>query len=69
MNYFEAIPAIQVRFMSSLHGPIPARPLGQGAAAMPPPQGSTKKMCLCDLQRQKDEERRNKKKGPEGRSS
>lgn len=69
MNYYQGIPAIQVRFIPSLHGPIPARPLGQGdMAPMPPPQGTTKKLCLCDLQRKKDEERRNKKKNePEGR--
>lgn len=70
MNYFEGIPAIQVRFMSSLHGPIPVRPMGQPVAApAPPPQGSTKPLCLCNLQRQKDEERRKNRKWPEGRNS
>jgi hypothetical protein len=60
---FAGIPAIQVTFMGALHGPIPARFLGQE------PQGTTKKLCLCDLQRKKDEERRQKKKSePEGRN-
>ena len=59
MDYFGAIPAIQIRFMSALHGPIPVRPMGQDA---PPPQGTTKPMCLCKLQREKDEARRQKKK-------
>lgn len=63
MNYFEAIPAIQIRFMSALHGPIAVRPLGQAVnAPAPPPQGTTKPMCLCKLQREKDEARRQKKK-------
>jgi len=53
--------------MGALHGPIPARFLGQDP--VPPPQGTTKKLCLCDLQRKKDEERRLKKKSePEGRN-
>jgi len=62
MDYFAGIPAIQVRFMSALHGPIPARALGQPEVATPPPQGTTTALCLCKLQRQKDEERRLKKK-------
>jgi hypothetical protein len=61
MNYFEAIPAIQIRFMSALHGPIPVQPMGQAVDA-PPPQGTTKPLCLCKLQREKDEARRQKKK-------
>lgn len=67
MRNFSGIPAIQVTFMGALHGPIPARFLGQDP--VPPPQGTTKKLCLCDLQRKKDEERRLKKKSePEGRN-
>jgi hypothetical protein len=61
MDYFGAIPAIQIRFMSALHGPIPVRPMGQVAGGVP--QGTTKPMCLCKLQREKDEARRLKKKG------
>ena len=65
MRNFAGIPAIQVTFMGGFHGPILARSLGQE----PPPQGMTKKLCLCDLQRKKDEERRQKKKSePEGRN-
>jgi len=66
MNYFNGIPAVQVRFIGAFHGPIPTKPMGQAAA----PQGSTKPLCLCKLQRQKDEERRGKnRKWPEGRNS
>jgi hypothetical protein len=60
MDYFGAIPAIQIRFMSALHGPIAARPMGQAGNASP--QGTTKPLCLCKLQREKDEARRLKKK-------
>lgn len=57
------IPAIQMRPVDlGLHrGPFPTRPLGLASPASTPPAGTTKPLCLCNLLRERDEERRQKK--------
>jgi len=57
------IPAIRIRTVElGLHrGPFPTRPLGLSAPATTPPAGTTKPLCLCNLLREKDEERRRRR--------
>lgn len=46
----KGIPAIPMTMAGAVNGPMATRPIGLA-------QSTTKKLCLCNLQRQKDAER------------
>ena len=54
----KGIPAIQITMAGAINGPMATRPIGLA-------QATTKKLCLCNLQREKDAERAAEKNKPQ----